>query len=106
MSKDMIDLIDKVAELTPEKRREFLVFGQGFVAGVELNKAEESAAAETGAPAPSAACGDSYVPEGARTGETDCQGAAPLAMTEDEGTPHQSPAATASPRGSRDGGAA
>ena len=48
MSKDMIDLIDKVAELTPEKRREFLVFGQGFVAGVELNKAEESAAAETG----------------------------------------------------------
>lgn len=70
MSKDMIDLIDKVAELTPEKRREFLVFGQGFVAGVELNKAEETAAAGTGAMAPSVACGDSSLPEGARTGET------------------------------------
>lgn len=84
MSKDMIDLIDKVAELTPEKRREFLVFGQGFVAGVELNKAEETATAGTG--------------------ETDCHGAAPLAMTGDDlSTASRSP----SPEGeAEDGGAA
>lgn len=69
MSKDMIDLIDKVAELTPEKRREFLVFGQGFVAGVELNKAEETAEAGTGetsaaAEVPSSAgCADTF-PQG------------------------------------------
>jgi hypothetical protein len=41
----MAELVDKIAELSPEKRREFLIFGHGFVAGVELAAAEKS---ETG----------------------------------------------------------
>jgi hypothetical protein len=52
MSKEMAELVDRIAELPPEKRREFLIFGHGFVAGVELAAAEK-----TGDDLP-AACGD------------------------------------------------
>jgi hypothetical protein len=42
MSRDLAELVDKIAELPAEKQREFLVFGQGFVAGIELAEAEKA----------------------------------------------------------------
>lgn len=40
MSKELIELIGKVAELPADKQKEFLIFGQGLVAGMELNDAK------------------------------------------------------------------
>lgn len=37
MSKELIELIGKVAKLPDDKQKEFLIFGQGLVAGMELN---------------------------------------------------------------------
>ena len=40
MSKELIELIGKVAEMPADKQKEFLIFGQGLVAGMELNDAK------------------------------------------------------------------
>ena len=45
MSKELIELVAKIAQLPAEKQKEFLIFGQGMLAGVELadaKTAEES----------------------------------------------------------------
>ena len=44
MSKELIELIGKVAELPAEKQKEFLIFGQGLVAGMEIGDAKTAAA--------------------------------------------------------------
>lgn len=49
MSKELIELIGKVAELPADKQKEFLIFGQGLVAGMEIGDAK-AAAAGTGTP--------------------------------------------------------
>ena len=81
MSDKERSLAEQLAELPAAVQDKFLLMAQGAAVAVECARE----AAETGAMAPSVACGDSSLPEGARTGETDCHGAAPLAMTEDDG---------------------
>ena len=43
MSPELIALVSEIAKLPPEKQREFLIFGQGLVAGVELAEAQKTA---------------------------------------------------------------
>jgi len=82
MSDKERSLAEQLAELPAAVQDKFLLMAQGAAVAVECAREEKKG---TGALAPSVACGDSSLPEGARTGETDCHGAAPLAMTEDDG---------------------